>query len=219
MLCQCRLTPAVVAAPDKTEARNWLRPHSRSELRGRASRESRSGEGTPLQITRRLRSHGQLPRSPCHSRSARHARTRRWQRPWHREARQIHSVRSRLRRNPDDCLEAVLASDHAAPRLDTTTPVGNRVANVVAAVAEEGRDILALRTREGLAAAKTKGLRLGAPSRQEPATVARLQSVRDDDMTDRELADVPDECETPLHGWGTRWHPASVRLAGRAYLR
>ncbi len=100
--------------------------------------------------------------------------------------------------------------------VDTTTPAGKLVANVVAAVAEWERDMIALRTREGLAAAKAKGVRLGAPSRQDPQTVARIHALRNDGMTYRAIADVLNDSDVPLPGGGSRWHPASVRLAERA---
>ncbi|HWL59753.1 MAG TPA: recombinase family protein [Microbacteriaceae bacterium] len=100
--------------------------------------------------------------------------------------------------------------------VDTTTPAGKLVANVVAAVAEWERDMIALRTREGLAAARAKGVRLGAPSRQDPSTVERIQVLRNDGMTYRAIADVLNDSAVPLPSGGSRWHPASVRLASRA---
>lgn len=99
--------------------------------------------------------------------------------------------------------------------VDTTTLAGKLVANVVAAVAEWERDMIALRTREGHAAAKAKGVRIGAPSRQDPQTVARIHALRNDGMTYREIADVLNESHTPLPSGGAHWHPASVRLADR----
>lgn len=97
--------------------------------------------------------------------------------------------------------------------VDTTTPAGKLVANVVAAVAEWERDMIALRTREGLAAAKAKGVRLGAPSRQDPSTVARINALRNDGMTYQAIADVLNGESVPLPAGGLRWYPASVRTA------
>ncbi|WP_240792356.1 recombinase family protein [Salinibacterium sp. dk2585] len=99
--------------------------------------------------------------------------------------------------------------------VDTTTPAGKLVANVVAAVAEWERDMIALRTKEGLAAARAKGVRLGAPSRQDPATVERIQFLRSGGLTYRAIADLLNQGDVPLPGGGARWHPASVRQAGR----
>ncbi|WP_158268763.1 recombinase family protein [Salinibacterium hongtaonis] len=99
--------------------------------------------------------------------------------------------------------------------VDTTTPAGKLVANVVAAVAERERDMIALRTKEGLAAARAKGVRLGSPSRQDPAAVERIQALRSGGLTYRAIADLLNESETPLPAGGARWHPASVRHTAR----
>lgn len=95
--------------------------------------------------------------------------------------------------------------------VDTTTPAGKLVANVVAAVAEWERDMIALRTREGLAAARAKGVRLGAPSRQDPEVVAKVWALRENGATLQAIADDLNARSTPLPGGGARWHPASVR--------
>ncbi|WP_373460713.1 recombinase family protein [Agromyces ramosus] len=58
--------------------------------------------------------------------------------------------------------------------VDTTTPAGKLVANVMAAVAEWERDMIALRAKEGLAAARAKGVRLGRPQSQDPGVVRRI---------------------------------------------
>lgn len=97
--------------------------------------------------------------------------------------------------------------------VDTTTPAGKLVANVVAAVAEWERDMISLRTREGLAAARAKGVRLGAPSRQDSSTVERIQAFRETGLTYRAIADRLNADSVPLPGGGVRWYPNSVRLA------
>lgn len=58
----------------------------------------------------------------------------------------------------------------------TATPAGKVAPNVVATVAEWERDMIALGTNAGLAAARTKGARLGAPLRQDPGTLQRIQA-------------------------------------------
>ena len=95
--------------------------------------------------------------------------------------------------------------------VDTTTPAGKLVANVVAAVAEWERDMIALRTREGLAAARAKGVRLGRPSAQDPAVVRRIRDMRDRGLTYRAIATRLNDEDVPLPGGGLRWHPGSVR--------
>ena len=97
--------------------------------------------------------------------------------------------------------------------VDTTTPAGKLVANVMAAVAEWERDMIALRTREGLQAAKAKGVRIGRPQSQDPAVVRRIRALRTRGHTYRAIADRLNADAVPLPGGGTRWHPNSVRNA------
>lgn len=57
--------------------------------------------------------------------------------------------------------------------LDLTTPMGKFTANVLcAAAAELERDMISQRTKDGLAAAKAKGIKLGGP-RSLPEDVAK----------------------------------------------
>lgn len=99
--------------------------------------------------------------------------------------------------------------------VDTTTPAGKLVANVMAAVAEWERDMISLRTREGLAAAKAKGVHVGRPSAQDPAVVRRIRRMRARGMTYRAIADRLNADAVPLPGGGARWHGASARSAAQ----
>lgn len=49
--------------------------------------------------------------------------------------------------------------------IDTTTPAGKLMLTILAGFAEFERQMISLRTKEGLAAARDKGVRLGAPSK------------------------------------------------------
>ena len=95
--------------------------------------------------------------------------------------------------------------------VDTTTPAGKLVANVVAAVAEWERDMIALRTREGLAAARAKGVRLGRPSRVSPGTAESVLRMRAEGLTYRAIADRLNAAGVPTVAGGVKWHPNSVR--------
>ena len=62
--------------------------------------------------------------------------------------------------------------------VDTTTPAGELVANVMAAVAQWERRAIGQRTREGLAAKRAAGIRLGRPQVLPPEVVQRIVDER-----------------------------------------
>jgi DNA invertase Pin-like site-specific DNA recombinase len=100
--------------------------------------------------------------------------------------------------------------------VDTTTPAGKLVANIMAAVAEWERDMIALRTREGLAAARTKGVRIGRPPRLDARVVERIHTERAQGRPYRAIADDLNAERVPTPGDGRCWHANSVRvIAGR----
>lgn len=96
--------------------------------------------------------------------------------------------------------------------LDTSTPTGKLVASIMAAVAQWERETIGLRTKEALAAAKAKGVKVGRPASQDPKVVRRIRRARAAGHTYRAIADRLNRDAVPLPGGGERWHPASVRL-------
>jgi DNA invertase Pin-like site-specific DNA recombinase len=95
--------------------------------------------------------------------------------------------------------------------IDTTTPTGKLVANVMAAVAQWERETIGLRTKEALAAAKAKGVHVGRPSAVAPLVSRRIRRHRKAGMTYRAIADRLNADSVPLPGGGAKWHPNSVR--------
>src|SRR5262245_48591169 len=63
----------------------------------------------------------------------------------------------------------VLAGQGAA--IDTTTPAGKLIFGIFAALAEFERELIVERTKAGLAAARARGRRGGAPYKMTPAKV------------------------------------------------
>jgi DNA invertase Pin-like site-specific DNA recombinase len=101
------------------------------------------------------------------------------------------------------------------PDLDLSTPYGKAMANVVITFAELERELIAERTRAGLAAAAEKGIRPGPKPREiPPETVARARELRDQKKT---LADIAHALTTegyplPSGRCGT-WQGNQVRRA------
>ena len=73
--------------------------------------------------------------------------------------------------------------------VDTTTPAGELVANVMAAVAQWERRTIGQRTREGLAAKRASGVRLGRPPVLPAEVVARIVHDRAAGRTLQAIAD------------------------------
>jgi DNA invertase Pin-like site-specific DNA recombinase len=64
--------------------------------------------------------------------------------------------------------------------VDTTTPVGEMTAGVIASTAQYERRLIGQRTREGLAAKRAAGVRLGRPSSIPADVVERIVRARED---------------------------------------
>ena len=62
--------------------------------------------------------------------------------------------------------------------LDTATPMGKFTAQVIAAVAELEREMIVRRTKEGIDAARAKGVKMGPPLRTPPAAIRRAAELR-----------------------------------------
>jgi len=63
--------------------------------------------------------------------------------------------------------------------LDLSTPQGRFTAHVLCAMAELERELIGARTREALAVARAKGVRLGRPPEVSPALAARICDMAD----------------------------------------
>jgi DNA invertase Pin-like site-specific DNA recombinase len=99
--------------------------------------------------------------------------------------------------------------------LDTTTPTGRLVAHVLSAVAEFERDRIRERTREALAVAKARGIRLGRPRSLPEEVVDRIRSERADGATLSAIAEgLNEDAAATAHG-GQQWWPSTVRAVLR----
>lgn len=96
--------------------------------------------------------------------------------------------------------------------VDTTTPAGKLVANMFAALAQWEREVIAERTRAGLAAAKAQGIRLGRPRGVAADVVARIRHLRDEGWTLQRIADELTSEGVPTAQGGRRWWPSTIAV-------
>jgi DNA invertase Pin-like site-specific DNA recombinase len=103
---------------------------------------------------------------------------------------------------------ALVALDCA---VDTTTPAGEAMANVLATFAQFERRLIGQRTREALAQKKAQGVRLGRP-RELPAKVrARIRRRRNAGRSLAAIAQELNRDRVPTAHGGARWYPSTVR--------
>ena len=95
--------------------------------------------------------------------------------------------------------------------LDLTTSTGKLVAHIMSAVAEFERNIISDRTKDGLAAARAKGVRLGGPTGIPDAIAERIRTMRDEDgLTLTAIAEQLNADSVPTGRGGKRWWPSTV---------
>jgi len=99
--------------------------------------------------------------------------------------------------------------------VDTTTPAGEMVANVMATFAQFERRLIGQRTREALAAKRAAGVRLGRPPVVAEEVVARVRRERAEGRSLRAIAEGLDADEVPTAHGGARWHASTVRAVLR----
>lgn len=95
--------------------------------------------------------------------------------------------------------------------LDTSTPSGRLVAQVLAATAEHERRLVGERTREGLRAARAKGVRLGRPHVLPAEVREEVQTMRQEGRSLRSIAEDLNTRGVPTAHGGRQWHASTVR--------
>jgi DNA invertase Pin-like site-specific DNA recombinase len=103
---------------------------------------------------------------------------------------------------------ALVALDCA---VDTTTPAGEAMANVLATFAQFERRLISQRTKEALAVKKAQGVQLGRPRRLPEAVVERICEDRSRGMTLSAIADSLNAEDVPTAQGGKRWYASTVR--------
>jgi len=100
---------------------------------------------------------------------------------------------------------------------DTSTAAGEMTANVIASAAQYERRLISQRTKEGLAAKRAQGVRLGRPSVLPAEVVTHIMAAHRAGASLRAIAaDLTAQGVSTAHG-GNTWHASTVRavLAGQ----
>ena len=105
---------------------------------------------------------------------------------------------------------AVVALDMA---VDTTTPAGEMMVNVVAVFAQFERRLISERTRAALAEKVRRGFKLGRPVEMSEEVRARIVAEREAGATCSAIARRLTAEGVPTAQDGKRWYPSTVRAA------
>jgi DNA invertase Pin-like site-specific DNA recombinase len=105
---------------------------------------------------------------------------------------------------------ALVALDCA---VDTTTPAGEAMANVLATFAQFERRLIGQRTREALAAKRAAGVRLGRPQSLPVAVRRRIVAEREAGRSFAAIARELNAESVPTGQGGRQWWPSTVRAA------
>lgn len=92
--------------------------------------------------------------------------------------------------------------------VDTSTPTGELVANIMVSVSQWERRIIGQRTREALAEKKANGARLGRPPEISPEAEALIDELGG--MGPTYIAHKLTEAGIPSPRGGDIWHPSTV---------
>lgn len=103
---------------------------------------------------------------------------------------------------------ALVALDCA---VDTTTPAGEAMANVLATFAQFERRLIGQRTKDALAAKRAAGVRLGRPRQVPDDVVDRIGAERAAGGSLRGIARGLNADGVPTAHGGARWHASTVR--------
>lgn len=95
--------------------------------------------------------------------------------------------------------------------VDTTTPSGEMMANVLAVFAQFERRLIGQRTREALAVKRSQGVRLGRPPIVSRELVARIQRQRTRGSSFAAIASRLNTEGVPTAHRGREWHVSTVR--------
>ncbi len=95
--------------------------------------------------------------------------------------------------------------------VDTSTPSGELMANVLATFAQFERRLIGQRTKDALAVKRAEGVQLGRPRTLDDKIVASIVSMREDGLSLAAIAKQLTDEGVPTAQGGARWYPSTVR--------
>jgi DNA invertase Pin-like site-specific DNA recombinase len=95
--------------------------------------------------------------------------------------------------------------------VDTTTPAGEMIANVLASFAQYERRLIGQRTKDALAIKRAQGVRLGRPQTLRDVVVARIVAEHAAGETITAISERLTAEAVPTARGGSRWWPSTVR--------
>jgi len=95
--------------------------------------------------------------------------------------------------------------------VDTSTPSGEMMANVVISFAQYERRLIGQRTKDALAVKRSQGVKLGRTSTLPAAVRRRIARDRAKGLSYRVIADRLNAANVPTGQGGRQWYPMTVR--------
>jgi DNA invertase Pin-like site-specific DNA recombinase len=95
--------------------------------------------------------------------------------------------------------------------VDTESPTGGLILSVLACFAEFERRLIGQRTKDGLAAKRAMGVRLGRPTVLPAALLDRITALSKSGLSYVAIAKTLTDEKVPTARGGTTWNPSSVR--------
>jgi len=95
--------------------------------------------------------------------------------------------------------------------VDTTTPSGEMIANVMATFAQFERRLIAQRTKDALAVRRSQGVLLGRPRAVPSEVLAEITRWREEGASWRAVARHLDACGVPTGHGAPAWSASSAR--------
>ncbi len=95
--------------------------------------------------------------------------------------------------------------------VDTTTPAGEVMATVLAAISQFERRLIGQRTKEALAVKRSQGVKLGRPRTLPEKVRSRIIDERESGSTLTAIADGLNRDDVATAQGGVKWWPSTVR--------